>query len=48
MEHKHQLERDALKKKIDTQMKEQDKVRKVDQQKMLQRFLNAKNEQNLN
>jgi hypothetical protein len=29
MEHKHQLEKDALKKKIETQLKEQDKVRKM-------------------
>ena len=28
MEHKHSLERDALLKKIETQMKEQDKMRK--------------------
>lgn len=41
MQHKHSLEREALKKKIDTHLKERDKVRKVEQQEMLQRFLNS-------
>jgi hypothetical protein len=31
MEHKHQLEKDALRKKIDTQLKEQDKIRRMEQ-----------------
>jgi hypothetical protein len=35
MEHKQQLERDALHKKIDMQLKEQDKLRKSEQHKML-------------
>ncbi|CDW85760.1 UNKNOWN [Stylonychia lemnae] len=47
MEHKHSLEREALRKKIDTQLKEKDKIRKVQQQELLQRFLNGKNEQSL-
>ena len=43
MQCKHQLERDALFKKIEGSGKEQEKARRLAQQQLLQRFLNAKN-----
>ena len=43
MQCKHHLERDALFKKIEGSGKEQEKARRLAQQQLLQRFLNAKN-----
>ena len=40
MEHKHKLEQLALSKKLQTTLQEQDKIRKVEQANMLQRFMN--------
>ena len=44
MQAKHSLERDALVKRIDAAGREQEKARRIAQQQLLQRFLNAKNE----
>mmetsp|Transcript_35234 Transcript_35234/g.26279 ORF Transcript_35234/g.26279 Transcript_35234/m.26279 type:complete len:85 (+) Transcript_35234:662-916(+) len=44
MSGKHVLEREALLKKVETGLKEQDKVRKREQEKLLQKFLNVNNE----
>jgi hypothetical protein len=44
MTHKHSLEREATLKKINTLHREQDKLRRAHQTKMLQKFLNIKSE----
>lgn len=48
MEHKHKLELEALVKKCDTLLLELDKVRKVEQANLLQKFMNQRNELSLN
>lgn len=44
MQAKHQQEKEALVKRIESAGHEQEKARRIAQQQMLQRFLNAKNE----
>lgn len=47
MQQKQQLEREALYKKIEAAGREQEKARRMNQQMLLQKFLNLKNELHL-
>jgi hypothetical protein len=44
MKNKHLIEREALIKKIDSTLLDQEKTRRKDQERMLQKFINVNNE----